>query len=161
MKTAEEWIHDLQLEAHPEGGYFRQTDRSPDNYTRKGKELPLYTTIYFLLTPDSPSHFHQLSSDEIWFYHAGEPLTVHSLHEDESYSAVSLGLQPNQHLHYTVKAGTIFGSSVEKGYSIVSCAVVPGFDFSDFKLFTQTELLTHYPKHSTIIKKLAYETLPE
>lgn len=28
MKSAEQWIEELQLEQHPVGGYYRQTDKS-------------------------------------------------------------------------------------------------------------------------------------
>jgi len=38
--------------------------------------------------------------------------------------------------------------------------VSPGFDFKDFELFTQAELLLDYPDHQEIIEKLAYEVLP-
>ena len=161
MKTAKQWIDQLHLEAHPEGGYFQRTDYSEDKYTRNGKELALYTNIYFLLTPESPSHFHQLVSDEMWFYHTGSPLTVHSLHEDGRYTKTVLGLNEGQVLHHNVKAGVVFGSTVDEGYALVSCTVVPGFDFSDFKLFTKAELLKKYPKHQEIIQHLAYEKLPD
>ncbi|WP_368645542.1 cupin domain-containing protein [Alkalibacterium putridalgicola] len=163
MKTAEQWISELNLEPHPEDGYFRQTELSDETYEKNGKDFALYTSIYFLLTTDSPSHFHRLVSDEMWFYHAGHPLTVHSLLPDGSYkkTTLSLDIEQGHHLHHTVPAGTIFGSTVETGYALVSCTVVPGFDFSDFRLFTKKELLEKYPEHSTIIKRLAYDTLPE
>ncbi len=160
MKTAQQWIEELNLVPHPEGGYYRQTDYAEEVYSENGKELPLYTNIYFLLTPDSPSHFHQLTSHEMWFYHAGNPLTVHSLHEDGSYSKVTLGLGEGEVLHHNVHAGTIFGSTVDEDYALVSCTVVPGFDFSDFKLFTKEDLLENYPNHQEIIGHLAYEKLP-
>ncbi|GEK91252.1 cupin [Alkalibacterium kapii] len=163
MKTAEQWIQELDLKPHPEGGYFKQTDLKKDPYTVDGKESVLYTNIYFLLTEDSPSHFHKLVSDELWFYHTGSPLTVHSLLPNGEYEKTILSLNTEQghQPHYTVPAGDIFGSTVESGYALVSCTVVPGFDFSDFKLYTKNELLGHYPKHSEIINKLAYDTLPE
>lgn len=159
MRSAEEWIKILKLEAHPEGGYFRQTDRSVFEYNIDQKGLPLYTNINFLLLKDNPSHFHQLSSDELWFYHDGNPLTVHSIYPDGRYEAVKLGLGDGQKLNHTVPSGTIFGSTVEEGYALVSCMVVPGFDFADFKLFSQAELLKLHPEHETIIKKLAYESV--
>lgn len=163
MKTAEQWIEELNLSPHPEGGFYKQTDRAEEQYINNGRALPLYTNITFLLTEDSPSHFHQLSSDELWFFHAGYPLTVHSLKEDGSYEQTVLGTESsqNQKLNHTAPAGTIFGSTVEKGYALVSCTVVPGFDFSEFKLFTQEELLNKYPEYENIIKKLAYNQLPE
>ena len=161
MKTAQQWIEELNLEPHPEGGYYKRTDYSDMTYSNNGQDLPFYTNIYFLLTPESPSHFHQLTSDELWFYHAGSPLTVHSLHENGRYTKTPLGLNKGQSLHHNVHAGTIFGSTVDEGYALVSCAVVPGFDFSNFKMFTKAELLQQYPEHGGIIDRLAYETLPE
>ena len=161
MKSAQYWIDYLDLEAHPEGGYYKQTDYSEVTYSANNKELPLYTNIYFLLTPKSPSHFHELTSDELWFYHAGSPLTVHSLHKDGSYTQTILGLDEGQKLHHNVPAGTIFGSTVENDYALVSCTVIPGFDFDNFTLFTKETLLDRYPDHKEIIDKLAYDQLPE
>lgn len=157
MNTAKEWIKRLNLQPHPEGGFYRQTDLSDNTYHNSGREFPLYTNIYFLLTKESPSHFHQIASDELWFYHGGNPLTVHSILLNGFYEETVLGLEENQHPHHTVTAGTIFGSTVEEGFALVSCTVVPGFDFADFKLFNQDELLQRYPAHGVIIKRLAYK----
>ncbi|UJF14618.1 cupin domain-containing protein [Jeotgalibaca sp. MA1X17-3] len=161
METAEYWINKLDLQPHPEGGYYKQTDYSKVTYSNNDKILPLYTNIYFLLTPESPSHFHELTSDELWFYHTGAPLTVHSLHKDGSYTQTALGIDNGHSLHHNVLAGTIFGSTVEEGYSLVSCTVIPGFDFDDFTLFTKDDLIKRYPNHQEIINRLAYEQLPE
>lgn len=163
MKSAEQWIRELALEPHPEGGYYRQTDISGETYLDDPSSLPLYTNIYFLLTEDNPSHFHQLTSDELWFFHDGNPLTIHSITVDGNYEINVLGLDQTmkQQLHHTVPAKTIFGSSVDDGYALVSCTVIPGFDFDDFKLFTKKELLEKYPQHQIIINQLAYETLPD
>ena len=163
MRTAQEWIDQLGLEPHPEGGYFKQTEVSPLTTDATGKPLPLYTSIYFLLTPDSPSHFHRLTADEMWFFHDGNPLTVHSLTPSGDYEKVELGrhFSAGQRVHYTVPAGTIFGSTVEQDFALVSCVVVPGFDFSEFELFTKKALLRSYPEHESIITILAYDKLPE
>lgn len=159
MKSAEEWVKELKLEPHPEGGYYRQTDRSPFEYSIDRKGLPLYTNINFLLMKDNPSHFHKLTSDELWFFHDGSPLTVHSIYPDGRYEAVTLGLGEGQKLNHTVPSGTVFGSTVEEGYALVSCMVVPGFDFADFRLFSQKELMELYPQHECIIRRLAFKSL--
>lgn len=163
MKTAQAWIRELALEAHPEGGFYKETEESDSVITSDGRDRPLYTSIYFLLTPESPSHFHRLTSDEVWYYHDGQPLIVHCLFPDGRYEAVHLGKEvaAGQRLHYTVPRGTIFGSSVSNDYALVSCLVAPGFSFTDFELFTQAELLTIYPQHQAIIQAMAYEKLPE
>lgn len=161
LKTKEEWIEELGLEAHPEGGFYLRTEAADELINRKGLERKLYTSIYFLLTQESPSHFHQLTADEIWYYHEGSALTVHCIYQDGTYEAVKVGKNTlaGERLHFNVPAGTIFGSTVEDDYSLVSCAVVPGFEFEDFKLFSQADLLAKYPEHQEIIKQLAFEKI--
>lgn len=162
------WIDQLQLDPHTEGGFYKSVYSSDHATTTWDKrERPYYTSIYFLLNLSSPSHFHRLKSDEIWYYHTYESLTVHMIHPNGKYEAVKLGLAADKGevLQYVVPKGTIFGSSVESdeldAFSLVSCMVSPGFDYHDFELFTQSELLKEYPNHQEIIEKLAYKTLPE
>ncbi|MDH6363760.1 putative cupin superfamily sugar epimerase [Enterococcus sp. PF1-24] len=163
MKSASEWINDLQLAPHTEGGYFRQVEKSRQKVTGENGERSLYTSIHFLLTESSPSHFHRLKADEIWYFHAGAPLLVHCIFPDGRYQKVALGtaIAEGQQLSYCVPKGTIFGSSVARDYALVSCLVTPGFEDADFQLFTQAELLADYPQHEKIIQALAYESLPK
>jgi uncharacterized protein len=73
-KDAEYWIQKLALEAHPEGGYYRQTYRAdlvlaqgalPPQFTGP---RPASTAIYFLLEGEDFSAFHRLRSDELWHF---------------------------------------------------------------------------------------------
>ncbi|MCR8969786.1 cupin domain-containing protein [Facklamia sp. 7083-14-GEN3] len=155
-KSVKEWIETFEMEAHPEGGYFREVEKSESKIKVDGKERALYTSIYFLLEKGNPSHFHRLTADEIWYYHHGQPLTVHMISPEGNYTQVTLGLDlANGHvLQYRVPKGTIFGSTVEEGFSLVSCMVSPGFEFDDFELFTYNELVEQYPEHEEIIKIL-------
>lgn len=162
------WVNQLDLKPHSEGGFFKQMYSSNQTSTTwDNRDRPYYTSIYFLLNQASPSHFHRLKSDEIWYYHTGESLTVHVIHPNGIYEAVKLGLvaDKGEVLQYVVPKGTIFGSSVESqkadAFSLVSCMVSPGFDYHDFELFTQAELLKDYPEHKEIIQQLAYKSLPK
>ena len=160
MKTKEEWIKELGLEPHVEGGYFRQTYKAIETVELPDKRIrALSTSILFLLTNQNPSHFHLLSSDEIWYYHYGHALTVHMIHPDGTYEAVEIGPGNGQKLQFTVPAGVVFGSTIqtdnEEDFAIVSCSVTPGFEYEDFKLYTQDELLEKYPEHEGIIRRLA------
>jgi len=164
------YITKLGLEAHPEGGYFKRTFQSEELISEKelsvqfeGKRL-LYTSIYFLLTSNDVSHFHRLKSDELWYYHGGSPLSVHIIDENGQYTEHKLGLNLDQGEvpQVLVPKNCIFGSSVkdEDTFSLVGCMVSPGFEYQDFEMFTQEELLSKYPKHKEIIMKLAYEEIP-
>lgn len=159
MLSKQEWISRLELEPHMEGGYFKQVEESQDVGHYQGKERALYTSIYFLLDDTNPSHFHRLTADEVWYFHAGSPLTIHMIRDDGRYETHDLGLEisKGQSLHYCVPKGTIFGSTVASGYALVSCLVAPGFDYEDFKLFSRQELLATYPDHKEIIHKLTQD----
>lgn len=78
MKSAEQWIDELQLESHPEGGFYRETIRE---VLKDGRRAP-FSSIYFLLTDDNISHFHRIDADEVWYYHAGDSLTIHMINPD-------------------------------------------------------------------------------
>lgn len=164
-ESREFWMEKLGLEPHPEGGYFRYVFGS-DIYrkTASGAERKNYSGIYFMVTHDSPSHFHQMISDEIWYYHSGDPLTMHVIDETGAYRTVRLGphVEHGEVLSVVMRGGWIFGASVDSGdYTLVSCAVVPGFDDADYRILTQSELLGKYPQYRDAILKMAYQNLPK
>lgn len=151
-------IESLQLKAHPEGGFYSETFRSAHTIRNKENgERNLMTAIFFLLRSEDVSHFHRIQSDELWFWHEGSPLTIHTLGE-EGHQMMKLGpVSPSGSSPYFLVPGkTIFGSTVDQSesYSLVSCVVAPGFDFSDFELFQAEDLISLFPDHEEIIRKL-------
>ena len=163
-KSAKAWIERLQLEAHPEGGYFRQTYKAELILPKTALPAAFSgaraasTAIYFLLEGTNFSAFHRLQSDEMWHFYAGQPLLVHVIAADGSYSSILLGSDPDkgQILQAVVKAGCWFAPHVAdwKSYALVGCTVAPGFDFNDFEKGTREELVKKYPQHEEIITKL-------
>ncbi len=80
IPNAEAVIAALALEAHMEGGFYRRTFQS-DRYVIEinGGQRHSMTSIYYLLTKDSPiGHFHLNQSDVVHYYHLGNPIQ-HSL----------------------------------------------------------------------------------
>ncbi|WP_404450246.1 cupin domain-containing protein [Sutcliffiella horikoshii] len=170
LDKVKDWVEALGLEAHPEGGFYKQTyvsgERITDNelsVSFDGKRK-LYSSIYFLLTDKNISHFHRLKSDELWYFHGGNSLTVHVITEAGVYVQQKLGLnlEEGERPQILVPKNSIFGSSVDSpdSYALVGCMVSPGFEFKDFEMFTQTELIEKHPEHEEIIRKMAYEVLP-
>lgn len=156
MTTAQELVQSLGLLPHPEGGFYKETYRS--ELTLEGKERQLLTSIYFLLTSENISKFHRIKSDELWYFHAGSPLIVHTLGErGHQQHHLGLELSKGQQPFLWIPKDTIFGSTVAEndGFSLVSCAVAPGFDFRDFELFERSELLAAYPEHRDIVERLS------
>ena len=160
--TAEGWIERLGLRGHPEGGYFRETYRSPLTLPseqlppRYGGERPVATSILFLLRHGEPSALHRLTSDELWHFHTGDPIRVHMLDEHGAYESLHLGLSPDAEPQGVVPAGRWFGAEIEEpgGYALVGCMVAPGFDFADFELARRDELAARWPQHADLIARL-------
>jgi len=155
MTQLQQLINELELQAHPEGGYYKETYRSAQ--TLEGQDRQLLTSIYFLLTAENVSRFHRIKSDELWYFHAGSPLIVHALSErGHEQHHLGLDLSKGQQPFLWIPKDTIFGSSIleKEGYSLVSCAVAPGFDFRDFELFTAEQLLLKFAAHREIIERL-------
>lgn len=71
-------------------------------------------------------------------------------------------IERGEQLQFRVPAGTIFGSEVldASSFGLVSCVVAPGFDYHDFELFTQDQLLAKYPEQAEVIRRVAYQKLP-
>lgn len=167
MNDAAYWIHRLGLQAHPEGGYFRETYRSPERVdlaetlTRYEGPRALATSILFLLTSENFSALHRLRSDEIWNFHAGSPLTIHIIDPGGAYRTLRVGLDLDGAAtpQAVVPAGCWFGSTVDEpgGFSLVGCGVAPGFEFADFELARRDELLRAYPQHAELVRRLTRE----
>jgi uncharacterized protein len=155
-KQALKWIKQYNLIQHIEGGYFAETllDPTPqDNASNQHRAL--YTSILFMLYGTEVSHFHQLKSDELWYFHQGDPIDIVCIDLDGNLSIHHLGIQSNQELQVLVEKGMIFGSYVPShGVSLVGCAVIPGFLYTEFKLFTKAELLVKFPQHQIYINLL-------
>ena len=142
------WAENLDLAPHPEGGWYRETWRSdltlgqpalPPEYTGPRSAG---TAILFLLMPGQQSAWHTVRSAELWFHHRGSPLllevgaqqdgaTTHLLGSD-----VTAGEQPQ----FVVPPGH-WQRAVPRDAepALVSCVVVPGFDFADFALGAPTD----------------------
>lgn len=150
-----ELIEYYNLQEHPEGGYYSEEYRSEIALPNIGRQL--MTSIYFLLPSEYVSHFHRIKSDELWFFHEGSPISVHTLDENgHTKNLVGNDIANRNKMQLLVKANTIFGSCVDQieSYSFVSCVVSPGFDFRDHEMFTSEELLKEYPDYEKIIRKL-------
>jgi hypothetical protein len=127
----------LDLQPHPEGGWYRETFRSTVTIHPEGYASPraAATGIYFLLQPGESSAWHVVASDELWFLHSGAlELRYGGAGPDpvEGDETVVLTAGNPQAL---VRAG-VWQSAYPVGDEpvLVSCVVSPGFDFADFRL---------------------------
>ena len=164
MKTAQEWIEAMGLVPHPEGGFYRETYRSP---RLLGGRTPVSTAIYFLLRRQDFSAFHKISSDEMWHLYAATPLTrlrVWRITPEGKLGTFLLGTEParNEVFQEVVPAGDWFAAEIEvlgggndeQAYALVGCTVSPGFLFSDFELADGT-LAQRWPEHADLLRRLS------
>lgn len=154
MRDANYFIEKLNMEPHIEGGYFKESILSEDNFNSEKK---LYSSIYFLLRTGEVSNFHRLTADELWYYHAGEALTIYMITKEGKLITKQLGLdiEKGEEPQILVEKGCVFGSAMNKdGFSLVGCMVAPAFTYEDFELFEREDLLAQYPEYKDIILKL-------
>lgn len=164
MKREDQIIKKLNLTAHPEGGFYKETYRSTEiieninlsnNYIG---DRNCCTSIYFLLKSEDFSAFHKINQDETWHFYEGSPITIHQIDLEGNYSKTTLGndILNNQLPQYTVPGNYWFGATIDqqKSYSLVGCTVSPGFDFKDFRLANKIELKKKFPNHKSIIEEL-------
>jgi uncharacterized protein len=157
-------IVNLKLIPHPEGGFYRETYRSPGEiFSENPDERPsgnrnYSTCIYYLLPFEAFSAFHRIRQDEIWHFYDGSPIILHLISQQGGYSRVIIGrnLDEGEVPQFVVYGGTLFAAEVKnkKGFSLAGCTVSPGFDFRDFELPGREELVNQFPQHVEIITRL-------
>ena len=165
MKSARYWIDHLDLQKHPEGGFFKEVYRCDE--TLSERHLPeryqgdrcFSTAIYFLITANDHSNFHRIKSDEIWHFYEGDPLDLYVLNDiSGEVDQFRLGRDPEdgQQMQLLLPKNRWFGAKMARAgaYSLVGCTVAPGFDFADFEMADRQELITTFPQHQKIINVL-------
>lgn len=160
--TVQQLIEQFGLIPHPEGGYYKETYRSPEVISKQA--LPerftgqrVYSSaIYFLLVQGNFSAFHRIKSDECWHFYAGDTLCVHMISPSGQLTTIYLGNKPGTVYQYVVRAGYWFASETAPGgsFSFVGCTVAPAFDFADFELADSNTLSHQFSQHSEIIQRL-------
>lgn len=128
---ANELIERLQLQPHPEGGWYRETWRGPP--ASDGRAAA--TAIHFLLKAGERSHWHRVDAHEVWLWHAGDPLRLCLAEKDEGpVREVALGGEQFQHVVAPGEWQAAESLPGVAGYAFVSCVVAPGFEFAGFEL---------------------------
>lgn len=160
--TASFWIHELLLQPHAEGGYFRETGHSPELIvTDDRRERYLYSNILFAdcksaSIPFSPfegrwSLVFPMRAAPYWST-CCIPMAV--MKRSREYGAPSrkkvnsskFTVPERGHLRKQCRRGS------SGDYALVSCMVSPGFDYNDFELLTYDTLIKTYPDYGAFWK---------
>jgi predicted cupin superfamily sugar epimerase len=136
MSRARELIELLDLQPHPEGGWYREIHRATATVSPADNRPPrsALTAIYFLLERGQFSAWHVVASDECWQYCEGDPLELLTFDADSGQTErVELGAIAGSRRPTSVVPPGVWQAARTVGeYTLVQCTVGPGFDFADF-----------------------------
>ena len=142
-------VRRLGLSPHPEGGFYRETFRSPSLLRLPdGRARAASTAIYYLLPSGSHSAWHQVASDEVWHHYDGGALRLYVLGGGEHRLDAA-------HPQAVVPAGSWQAAEPEGEAVLCGCTVAPGFDFADFRLGEVESLVQAFPDEAVLIRRLA------
>lgn len=136
FKTAEELVAHLELTKHVEGGYFRETYRAKETINTPNGIRNLMTDIYYCLPSDDFSVWHKLIDlEETFHYHYGDPAIIYRI-ENRKIITEILGAPPIGTNKIVMRPNIWFairpsGIKSPADYTLMSCSVVPGFDYKD------------------------------
>lgn len=161
--TTEQVALALNLSGHVEGGYYRRTYQADHRelISTSGGDRYLMTSIYYMLTKQSPiGHFHKNKSDIMHYYHLGDPVRYTLIYPDGKLETIIMGsdVTHGQVLQLMVKGGIWKASELlnsDYGYGLISEAVSPGFDFADMTLGEKEKLTEEFPQHKDAINRLS------
>ena len=152
----------LGLLPHREGGYYRETYRSPVVIPTPAGMRSLSTAILYLLTGEDPSRFHRLRFDEVWFFHAGSAVEMVFLDPHETHIVgpdAPQALAPGGRWMGARVAppapGAAAATAPGPDWALVGCVVSPGFEYDDFEAGNRDVLLASYPEAADHIRTLS------
>ncbi len=148
--TKADIIQQLGLTAHPtEGGYFRRTYESSFMVSVSEESRRAMTSIYYMLTDDSPiGTLHRNKSDILHYHHQGSSINYLIIKPSGQYEELTLGpsLAKGEVPQLLVKGGDWKLARLSSGeYGLLSEAVSPGFEYEDNELLTAKHILD-WPK---------------
>jgi predicted cupin superfamily sugar epimerase len=126
-------IKALDMQPHPEGGWYVETWRDRPASGGRGAA----TAIYFLLEAGQRSHWHKVDAAEVWLWHAGAPLRLSITDRtDAPGKATVLGpdLASGARPQAVVPADAWQAAESLGAWTLVSCIVAPAFEFAGFEL---------------------------
>jgi predicted cupin superfamily sugar epimerase len=125
MSAADDVIAALELEPHPEGGWYREMWREQAS-----------TAIYYLLKAGERSHWHRVDATEVWHYYAGSPMGLATSPDGQQglHHVLGIDLAAGQRPQAVVPAGVWQAARPRGEWSLVGCTVAPAFGFEGFEL---------------------------
>lgn len=125
-------IETLNMQRHPEGGWYVQTFRDEAGGPRGHS-----TAIYYLLERGERSHWHRVrDAAEVWHFYAGAPLALSIAEDSRPAARITLGpdILSGERPQAIVPADWWQSAASLGAWTLVGCTVAPGFDFAAFEM---------------------------
>ena len=154
-QNADYWIKKLDLQPHPEGGYYKEMFRSRNEIYRESEIRKACTSIYYLIADNDYSAFHRLKSDELWYFHKGEPIFIHVINPQGVYQCIELSDSDSGNLQAVIPPDSWFAAELPggTGFALTSCAVAPGFEFLEFEMGDDQLMINEFHEHRELLMK--------
>jgi len=126
-------VKELDLQPHPEGGFFRETFR----HVHPNGERGACTAIYYLLPGGQFSAWHRvLDADEVWCFHGGASLELAIRDPEGTECVYRLGTHVlmGERPQVVVPRGYWQRARSVGEWSLTTCVVAPAFQFSAFEM---------------------------
>jgi predicted cupin superfamily sugar epimerase len=130
--SAKQIIEALELQPHPEGGWYRQTFAD----ATAGDGRAYSTAIYYLLERGVVGRWHRVDSAEVWHWYGGAPLRLLTYVENQGTSQSTLGqdLVGGERPQVVIPRGHWQSAQSLGEWTLVGCTVAPGFEFAHFEM---------------------------
>jgi predicted cupin superfamily sugar epimerase len=132
-----------------EGGFFRVTWRGAHG-----------SAILFLITPEEFSALHRIAQDELWHFHAGDPVEhvrINPATGEVEVNRLGADVARGETPQIAVPAGHWQGARIvggTHGYALLGCTVTPPWTPEGFELGARERLTADFPGHAAWIAQL-------
>lgn len=132
MTEADRIIAELDMQPHPEGGYYREMFKDPAGHAGRAHS----TAIYYLLKKGEVSRAHRIDAVEVWHFYRGSPLelTIQDEGSPASFHVLGPSVEFGERPQLIVPAHAWQAARPLGEYTLVGCTVAPGFTFETFEM---------------------------
>jgi predicted cupin superfamily sugar epimerase len=140
-----------------EGGHFNEIYRS--SIPSSLPDRCCGTSIYFASTATDVSRWHFVTSDEIWFYHAGSPALQILLFPGGKWERriigpdVVRGQVPQSVIPAAVWQAAMLTDRTPDAWGLFGAAVFPGFDYKDYTEKQFSEISVNWPDAVEVVRE--------
>lgn len=163
MIEARDIIEKLGMQENTaEGGYFATVYTAPlllpANYGTRthNQQLPICSSIYYLITRETFSALHRVTSDMLYHFYVGSAVEILLLDPSErTHRCLLLGndLGAGQQPTLMIPGGTWMGSRTNGGFALMGVSMAPAFDPANYEIGSRETLRAQFPDAAELITK--------